>query len=122
MYDKLALTISGDLLTDIYLQNRKSLAIQKAGGAQAKVNAVELLDVKVESVPERPLVFALQAQWTASGSVGHWGHVHTRTNRYEAIVTVEPVAGAWKITGLELLDEQRINVNAQKTFNAAEPN
>lgn len=122
VYDKLALTVSGDLLADIYLQNRKSLAIQKAGGAQAKVNAVELLDVKVESVPERPLVFALQAQWTASGSVGHWGHVHTRTNRYEAIVTVEPAAGAWKITGLELLDEQRIDPSAQKTFNAAEPN
>ena len=116
VYDKLALTVSGDLLADIYLQNRKSLAIQKAGGAQAKVNAVELLDVKVESVPERPLVFALQAQWTASGSVGHWGHVHTRTNRYEAIVTVEPVAGAWKISKLELLDEQRIDPNAQKNL------
>ena len=42
------------------------------------------------------------------GTVGHWGHVHTRKNQYEALVTVEPVEGHWKITGLELLEEKRV--------------
>ena len=40
VYEKLAMSVSGDLLADIYLQNRKSLAIQQAGGAQAKVKEV----------------------------------------------------------------------------------
>ena len=33
VYDKLALSVEGDLLTDIYLQNRKSFAVEKAGGS-----------------------------------------------------------------------------------------
>ena len=38
VYDKLAFSVSGDLLSDIYLQNRKSFSIQKAGEAQAKIS------------------------------------------------------------------------------------
>jgi len=47
------------------------------------------------------------------GSVGHWGHIHTRKNQYHAIIIVEPVDGAWKIVGLELLDEKRIDPYVQ---------
>ena len=43
------------------------------------------------------------------GSVGHWGHIHFRENQYEANISVEPVDGAWKISGLELLEEKRID-------------
>ena len=43
------------------------------------------------------------------GTVGHWGHIHTRKNQYHAIIDVEPVDGAWKIVGLELLEEIRID-------------
>ncbi len=32
-----------------------------------------------------------------------------RQNLYEALVTLEPVAGVWKITGLEVLNEQRLD-------------
>ena len=44
VYDKLALTVSGDLLADIYLQSRQSFAVQQAGGAQAKVQDVALAE------------------------------------------------------------------------------
>jgi hypothetical protein len=37
-----------------------------------------------------------------------------RKNQYEANIAVEPVSGAWKITGLELLEEKRIDSYAQK--------
>lgn len=36
-----------------------------------------------------------------------------RKNQYDAIITVEPVDGAWKITGLELLEEKRIDPYAK---------
>ncbi len=49
------------------------------------------------------------------GTVGHWGHVHVRKNKYDAKITVEPVNGAWKIIGMELLDETRVDPNAQVT-------
>jgi len=49
------------------------------------------------------------SKWTAMGTVGHWGHIHTRINQYDANIIVEPVDGIWKITGLELLEEKRID-------------
>ena len=115
VYDKLALTVSGDLLTDIYLQNRKSLAIQKAGGAQAKIKEVKILDIVTSPLDSSNLGYLFNTTWTALGSVGHWGHVHIRENQYEAVLQVEAKDNVWKITGLELLDEKRIDPAAVTT-------
>jgi len=109
VYDKLAVSVSGDLLADIYLQNRRSFAVQQAGGAQAKIQSVEIQDAVAERLDDRPLAYAIRGSWTAQGTVGHWGHVHTRRNRYDAIVTVDAVDDIWKITDMEILEEQRID-------------
>jgi len=34
--------------------------------------------------------------------------VHTRTNQYEADLTIEPVDGLWKLTNLTILQEERL--------------
>jgi hypothetical protein len=39
--------------------------------------------------------------------------VHTRQNVYDARVTVEAVDGLWKVTGLELLEEKRVEPGTQ---------
>ena len=39
---------------------------------------------------------------------GHWGDIHERTNQYEAELTIAPLAGHWKITGLDLVREERL--------------
>ncbi len=109
VYDKLALSVSGDLLTDIYLQHRKSMAVQQAGGAQAKIKEVAVEQASAERVAGDALNYALHGQWTALGTVGHWGHLHQRKNRYEAVITVAAEDGHWKIVGLDLRDEQRID-------------
>ena len=109
VYDRLATSVSGDLLTDIYLQNRKSLVVTQAGGAQARVKEVKIQDVEVHPLKDRPLGLLFHAKWTALGTVGHWGHIHTRENQYKANLTVEAVEGVWKIVGLELLEEKRID-------------
>ena len=114
VYDRLATSVSGDLLSDIYLQNRKSLVVTQAGGARARVKEVEILDVDVNHLDDSPLGLLFHARWTAMGTVGHWGHIHIRKNQYEANITVKPVEGPWKITGLELLEETRIDPYAQQ--------
>jgi hypothetical protein len=113
VYDRLATSVSGDLLSDIYLQNRRSLVVTQAGGAQARVKEVKIQDVEVSPLKDRPLGLLFHAQWTALGTVGHWGHIHTRENQYDANIIVEPVDTAWKITDLELLEEKRIDPYAQ---------
>jgi hypothetical protein len=114
VYDRLATSVSGDLLSEIYLQNRKSLVVTQAGGARARVKAVEILEVDVKPLDDHPLGRLFHAKWTATGTVGHWGHIHMRKNQYEANISVQPVGGAWKITGLELLEEKRIDSYAPK--------
>ena len=72
------------------------------------------MDVDVNQIDDDPLGRLFHAKWTSTGTVGHWGHIHTRKNQYEANISVKPVAGAWKITDLELLEEKRIDSYAQK--------
>ena len=113
VYDKLALSVQGELLEEIYLQNRKSFAVKKAGGAQARVDEVEIIEAEAESLPSEEKGYAVKAKWTAQGSVGHWGHVHTRKNYYDALLNLQVENGYWKITGLQLLEEKRIDPYAQ---------
>jgi hypothetical protein len=121
VYDKLALTVSGDLLTDIYLQNRRSMAVQQAGGAQAKIKEVVVEAAHAERTDGEGLTYALHGTWTALGTVGHWGHVHQRKNRYEAVVTVAARDDAWKIVDLELRDEKRVDQAGQPPQDRAAP-
>ena len=108
VYDKLTICVSGELLADLYLQQRRSLVVEQAGGAQAKVKEVAIEDVEVSKSTRHDGALDLRAHWTALGQVGHWGHIHSRQNRYDAIVTIKPVAGVWKIIDLELLEEKRL--------------
>jgi hypothetical protein len=109
VYDKLALTVMGDLLAELYLQNRKSFAIRKAGGAQAKIKTVDVRQAQAKRLEGGSLGYAITGRWTALGTVGHWGHIHTRQNLYDAVVTVEAIDGHWMITDLNLLEERRID-------------
>ncbi len=111
IYDSLENTVSGDLLTQIYLETRRSLELENQGGARAKVQDVEILSASYEALPSGT-GFTSEALWNVRGSVGHWGHIHQRINQYRAEVTVESIAGAWRITRLEVLEEERIDPNA----------
>jgi hypothetical protein len=115
VYDKLALVVSGDLLADIYLQSRQSLAVQQAGGAQAKVQELEIREAEATRRDESGLGYNVRTKWTALGTVGHWGHTHIRQNLYDAILTIQSIDGVWKITGMEVLEETRIDPNAPVT-------
>jgi len=109
VYDRLAISVSGDLLTDVYLQSRKSMVIEQAGGAHAKVKQVEVLGTEVKKSIKQKGAIDVRTKWTAVGSVGHWGHIHTRQNVYDAILTLAVVNGSWTITGIELLEEKRVD-------------
>lgn len=108
VYDRLAQSITGEMLTDVYLQMRQSMELENQGGARVKVDDVELLDVEGLQSPNGSTV-PFRCRWTAAGSVGHWGHIHRRTNQYDAVISIEPFDGVWKITNIELREELRID-------------
>ena len=107
IYDTLERSAAGNLLTDIYLETRRSLELANQGGARARVKEIDILNGDYSPLTGRR-GFVGTLRWNVMGSVGHWGHIHQRTNQYEARLTVEVVDEQWKITGLELLEEKRI--------------
>ena len=84
----------------------KGLELANQGGAKVKVKDIEVLETRLLSSEENML--NIEARWNVSGSVGHWGHVHKRTNAYHAKVTIKDIDGRWKLNGLEILQEERL--------------
>ena len=107
VYDRLSTSVMGDQLTQIYLENRRALELENRGGAQAKVDEVELLSVNRVTASEAG-GFIADAVWTVSGSVSHFGHTHYRRNENHALVTFMKDGDAWKIRGIELIEEKRL--------------
>ena len=92
-YDRLAVAVTGEILTDVYLEHRRSLEMEERGGARARVDAVEVLDVGgIEARDDGG--FNADASWTVGGTVTHFGHRHFRQNRYDSRVAVVPADGS----------------------------
>jgi hypothetical protein len=106
IYDVLVKSVQGELLEQIYLETRRGLELASQGGARVKVKEIALVELTAE--PTDGGGFVATTTWNAAGSVGHWGHVHQRQNQYQAELRVQPVAGVWKLTGMEILQEKRL--------------
>jgi hypothetical protein len=106
VYDILGRSVEGDLLEEIYLETRRGLELTNQGGARARVKKIELTEISARGGEGG--AFVARATWNVFGSVGHWGHIHTRSNRYEADLEITPSDGVWKLSNLEILDEQRL--------------
>ncbi|MCA9837683.1 MAG: hypothetical protein KC422_12270 [Trueperaceae bacterium] len=107
IYDALALSVTGDELRNIYLQNRNSVKIQAAGDATMRIDNVEILEIsEIRANKEGGL--DLEASWQVSGFVRHFGHLHYRINAYEAKLTLIPEDDLWKIKDLSLLSQAQV--------------
>ena len=102
VYDRLARSIAGDLLEQVYLETRKTIEIENQGGLQIKVNDVSILDLEFLAATSGQSTY--RVHWRVAGSVGHWGHVHSRANEPSAEITLAPVDGSWKIIAMQMTD------------------
>jgi len=108
IYDKLAISMDGELLSEIYIQTKKSMVLENQGGIQVKLKSVDLIDVEeVISANLEKDALAFQCEWLVEGTVGHWGHIHKRINQYQALMKIIPVDGLWKMYDLDMIDESR---------------
>jgi len=143
VYDTLAESVGGTLLERVYLEIRESLELEGRGGPRVRVQEVALREVSPLSLEdarngERGGRMRLRAEWATVGEVTHWGHTHERTNRYEAVMELvadfgagrpsgqgggEPAAivGDWRVVGLELLDEERVQRLTRRGTEPEEP-
>jgi len=106
IYRRLGQSISGDLLSDVYLETRKSMELKNQGGLRISVKQVEVEALEPVEEAEDPVTY--RCRWQVAGHVGHWGHVHRRVNEHTAELTISPQDGKWKITRMEVLDDRRV--------------
>ena len=106
IYDKLAISNDEQLLAELYIQTKKSMVLESQGGIQVKVKDVEVLDVQEISSNADGISF--RCKWIVKGDVGHWGHIHNRTNQYEAILNVKPENDVWKLNEIDIVEEVRL--------------
>jgi hypothetical protein len=107
IYDALAQSVAGGLLTDLYLKIKQGLIVQEQGGAVARVNEVKVTqagpaDGKLKDG------FIERVTWQVTGTVEHWGHIHTRVNEYTADLGIAPAGGAWKIVSLDVTKQTQV--------------
>jgi hypothetical protein len=119
IYDCLATSVSNTpntLLRELYLKMRKSLEVKEQGGAIATIENIQITSATLHDRPAKgtagagslaPPGFAIRANWKIKGTVEHWGHIHQRTNIYDAVFNVQNVDNQWKITDYETLDEKQ---------------
>ncbi len=111
VYDVLATSVDGALLEKLYLQLHQSLEMKEQSGAIARIQSIKYDDGE-ESPRSATTVpwpgFEYHSTWTIAGIVEHWGHVHERQNRFDAVFTIEPRDGNWKITRMDIADQKQV--------------
>ncbi len=105
IYDQLSLSVSGDLLSDIYLQTRKNLEFGEQGGLRSHVDEVNVMNIAQKKAMGDPVFYC---KWRVRDTIDHWGHRHVRQNEYQANISLKAVDGYWKISNIEMIDQQRL--------------
>jgi hypothetical protein len=108
VHDQLALSLSEDLLSEVYVEQRRLLRSQQDGGATTRIRSVQVTQLEPLRIDRLGGEAAYRVSWLASGLVSHWGHTHQRRLRYQANLILQADQDRWTITGLTLLDEARL--------------
>jgi hypothetical protein len=119
IYDTLEKSVTGTLLEKIYLEIYASLKLENAGGPRVRVYEIALRDV-TEAPSESEDSFVSKAEWVTIGQITHWGHTHERTNKYEAQITASLSGHEWKISELDLLNEERVQKVSRQSVSPEE--
>ncbi len=113
VYSALSRSADGDYLEKLYLQIKKGLILTEQGGAHSRVRNVQWLESEPTSHSTQVQSFSLSVKWEITGTVEHWGHIHTRRNAYRAELEVKAVDDEWKLVDLEVLDEDQVESSTQ---------
>lgn len=95
------------MLTDLYLKIKRSLIVQKQGGAVANVQEVKV--IKSEPLPSNQnRGFRERVTWQVTGTVEHWGHIHTRVNEYTGDLGIYSSGKTWKINSMKVVKQAHV--------------
>jgi hydrogenase/urease accessory protein HupE len=109
LYDRLALSVTGELLADVYLDSRRRLTAGTREGAEVTVRDVTVVEVDDSARgTDNETGFSYPCRWIVTARVRHLQHVHHRQNIYSGNLTIRVDDERWKIAGVELTSEERV--------------
>jgi hypothetical protein len=114
LYDRLAASVTGDLVDDLYLDSRRRLTAGTRQGAEVTVRDVEVLDIG-EPIDAGSGAVAYDCRWVVTSRVRHLQHIHHRRNIYTGVLTLTVDGGRWKIARVDLTSEDRVVIPGQTT-------
>ncbi|WP_145986386.1 hypothetical protein [Methylocaldum marinum] len=108
-YDRLAISLSGEVLDEVYLSQRAALLQRRKGlGSDGRVERVQVLTTEIESLDQESGRCVVNARWIAHGSISHWGHSHPRSTLYAArLVLSRAEDGRLRIAALAFADARK---------------
>ena len=118
VYDVLAQSVDGKLLDDFYTEIYQSLLVVEKSSAVAKVHDVEVLEINAVPIDPAPdgtsSRFDIFCHWRVHGVVKHFEHIHRRVNEYRADYRLTRKPDGWKITGVAVSEQQRLDPKTMK--------
>jgi hypothetical protein len=109
LYDALAESVTGDLISDLYIDNRRRLTAGTRQGTEVTIRGVNVLEIgEPTEVAAAGGGYSYDCQWAVVARVQHLQHVHHRRQIYGGVLTLRAEEGRWKIAGVELHSEDRI--------------
>jgi hypothetical protein len=108
LYEALADNVTGDLVDDLYLDGRRRLTAGTRKGTQVTVRDVSVLEIgEPFGGATADEGFSYDCSWAVVARVQHLQHIHHRKNLYNGVLTLQSDSGRWKISGVELMSEDR---------------
>jgi hypothetical protein len=103
-HEALSVSVAEADLATILPELERALIVIIQGGGLARIDAVD--DIVVRDIQELGTKggFRASAEWSAEARAGHWGHLHRRPVRFATLIDLLPIDGAWKLTGLTVLN------------------
>jgi hydrogenase/urease accessory protein HupE len=109
LYDALAESVTGDLIGDLYLDNRRRLTAGTRQGTEVTIRGVRVLDIgEPAEVAVAEGGYSYDCRWAVVARVQHLQHVHHRQQIYGGVLTLRAEEGRWKVAGVELHSEDRV--------------
>lgn len=108
IYDHLVISVAGDFLHQLYLQRKRTLKFQNQEDVSVKLKELQVTSAELEKRDPLKASYTFRCKWNIVGSLGHWGHLHTRRNSYEAMVTIKPIDQTWKITDIKWIVAEKV--------------
>jgi hypothetical protein len=108
VFDALAVSVSPSLIREIYLQIKRALIVAEQGSASLHVRDVVVKSAEIVRGDGDQLT--MRCRWQVTGTVEHWGHLHTRVDEFVGELTLARERAGW------MLDKFRVSEQKQQAI------